>query len=509
MLFNSFAFLIFFPIVCVLYYALPTLRLRNLFLLAASYYFYMNWEPTYALLLLTSTVITYAAARITDQQIVNRKSVNPKFVNCKFVNRKSILVSALVLNLLILFFFKYFNFAAENVVTVMSWLGVRMHVPELKVLLPVGISFYIFQALGYLIDVYRGDTKAEKDFFTYALFVSFFPQLVAGPIERSTHLLPQFRERHAFDSSKAISGLNLMLWGFFLKLVLADRCAIYVDTIFNNMAHHNGASILLASCLYCFQVYGDFAGYSYIAIGSARVMGFSLMDNFRHPYFYSTSVQDFWKRNHISLTTWFMDYLYYPMVGSSTRMSWWCFSIFFTFFVSGFWHGAAWTYVVSFSIFGIYLVICMLKDKSQRRFEKRHGLKKKTWWLIANRIVTYFLVMYALTFFRATSIADGWTATVQMFTNLFNVPFLEGVTHLVYAAFALLVVFVVEYCSENKKFPSMVEGPLGPQGRLRSSAEQECSMATVRWYTASSIALLTAIITLGVFTGGQFIYFQF
>ncbi len=494
MLFNSFAFLLFFPIVCVLYYALPTLRLRNLFLLAASYFFYMNWEPTYALLLLTSTVITYAAALVVgkasklcnrDNQIENRKSVN----------RKIILVLALVLNLLILFFFKYFNFAAENVVTVMSWLGIRMHVPELKVLLPVGISFHIFQALGYLIDVYRGDTKAERDFFTYALFVSFFPQLVAGPIERSTHLLPQFRQHHAFDSSKAISGLNLMLWGFFLKLVLADRCAIYVDTIYNNMAHHNGASILLASCLYCFQVYGDFAGYSYIAIGSARVMGFSLMDNFRHPYFYSTSVQDFWKRNHISLTTGFMDYLYYPMVGSSTRMSWWCFSIFFTFFVSGFWHGAAWTYVVSFSIFGIYLVICMLKDKPQKRFEKRHGLKKNTWWLIANRIATYFLVMFALTYFRATSIDDGWTATVQMFTDLFHVPFLEGATHLVYAAFALLVVFIVEYCSENKMFPSMVEG--------------QRSTVNVQWFAASSIALLTAIITLGVFTGGQFIYFQF
>ena len=498
MLFNSFAFLLFFPVVCVLYFALPTLRLRNLFLLVASYYFYMNWEPAYALLLLTSTVITYAAALVVgeasklcnrDKQIENRKSVN----------RKSILVLALVLNLLILFFFKYFNFAAENVVTVMSWLGVRMHVPELKVLLPVGISFYIFQALGYLIDVYRGDTKAEKDFFTYALFVSFFPQLVAGPIERSTHLLPQFHERHTFNAARAVSGLNLMLWGFFLKLVLADRCAIYVDTIYNNMAHHNGASILLASCLYCFQVYGDFAGYSYIAIGSARVMGFSLMDNFRHPYFYSASVQDFWKRNHISLTTWFMDYLYYPMVGSSTRMSWWCFSIFFTFFVSGFWHGAAWTYVVSFSIFGIYLVTCMLKDKRQKRFVKRHGLKKKTWWLVLNRVVTYFLVMFALTYFRATSIADGWTATVQMTTNLFHVPFLEGVTHIVYAAFALLVVFAVEYCSENKKFAYV--GSDVKKGVLSSPS--------LRFYTLSSIALLTAISALGVFTGGQFIYFQF
>ena len=295
MLFNSFAFLVFFPIVCVLYYALPTLRLRNLFLLAASYYFYMNWEPTYALLLLTSTVITYAAARFISGG--EGEGVAPNTQHPTPNIPRVVLVLAIVLNLLILFFFKYFNFAAENVVTVMSWLGVRMPVPQLKVLLPVGISFYIFQALGYLIDVYRGDTKAERDFFSYALFVSFFPQLVAGPIERSTHLLPQFHEHHTFNAARAVSGLNLMLWGFFLKLVLADRCAIYVDTIYNNMAHHNGASILLASCLYCFQVYGDFAGYSYIAIGSARVMGFSLMDNFRHPYFYSTSVQDFWNRS--------------------------------------------------------------------------------------------------------------------------------------------------------------------------------------------------------------------
>ncbi len=478
MLFNSFAFLAFFPVVCVVYFALPTLRLRNLFLLVASYYFYMNWEPAYALLLLASTLITYLTALGLG----------------KFPDRKKLLLTVgVVSNLLILFFFKYFNFAAENVAAVMSWMGVDMHVPELKVLLPVGISFYTFQAMGYMIDVSRGDVKAERDLPTYALFVSFFPQLVAGPIERSTTLLKQFYERHSFDALRAASGINLMLWGFFLKLVLADRCAIYVDSIYNNMSHHNGASILLASCLYCFQVYGDFAGYSYIAIGSARVMGFRLMDNFRHPYFFSVSVQDFWKRNHISLTTWFMDYLYYPMVGSSMRLWWWCFSIFFTFFVSGFWHGAAWTYVVSFSIFGIYLVVCMLKDLPQKRFEKKHNLKKKAWWLIANRVVTFFLVMYALVFFRATSIADAWTATTQMATTLFSVPFLSGITHLVYVAMALSVVFVVEYCSEHHK-------------EQRFQALQNPSM---RFFTVSSTALLIAIIAFGVFSGSQFIYFQF
>lgn len=475
MLFNSFAFLFFFPVVCILYFALPTLRLRNLFLLAASYYFYMNWEPVYALLLLASTSITYFAA----------------LGAVKYVNKKRlVLITGIVLNLLILFFFKYFNFAAENLVAMMSWIGVSMKVPEFKVLLPVGISFYIFQALGYMIDVYRGDIKPEKNFFTYALFVSFFPQLVAGPIERSTNLLTQFYQKHKFDAEKAISGINLMLWGFFLKLVVADRCAIYVDSIYNNMGHHNGCSILLASCLFCFQLYGDFAGYSYIAIGCSRVLGFKLMDNFRRPYFFSTSVQEFWKRNHISLTSWFMDYVYYPMVGSSTKLWRWCLAIFITFFISGFWHGAAWTYVWSFSIFGFYLVICTLKDKRQRKFEKKYGLKKKEWWLWLNRVITFFLVMVALVFFRANNIEDAFTAICQMSTNSFQMPFLKGISHLGYASIGLAVLFVAEYVIEYKKV-------------------NVTNYIFIRIYSLCSIGLLALIFGIGVFNGGQFIYFQF
>lgn len=475
MLFNSFAFLFFFPIVCIIYYVLPTLRLRNLFLLSASYYFYMNWEPVYALLLLTSTCITFFAALGSVKY--ERK-------------KKAILVIGIVLNLLILFFFKYFNFAAENVVAVMKLFGIEMIIPDFKVLLPVGISFYIFQALGYMIDVYRGDVKPEKDFFTYALFVSFFPQLVAGPIERSTNLLQQFYEKHKFDAENAISGLNLMLWGFFLKLVVADRCAIYVDTIYNNIQLHNGSSIFIASCLFCFQLYGDFAGYSYIAIGSSRVMGFKLMDNFRRPYFFSTSVQEYWKRNHISLTSWFMDYVYYPMVGSSTKLWWWCFSIFITFFISGFWHGAAWTYVWSFSIFGFYLVICTLKDKKQRKFEKKYGLKKKEWWLWLNRIITFLLVMYALVYFRANTLSNAFYASTELFTNIISRPFLEEGTHLAYASFALLILFVSEYCMEFKKNTVNTSNSL-------------------RIYTLLSIVLIVLILNLGIFNGGQFIYFQF
>ena len=435
----------------------------------------MNWEPLYALLLLASTGITYFAA----------------LGGAKFEKNKTIiLTTGIVLNLLILFFFKYFNFAADNLVAVMKSLGIEMHVPEFKVLLPVGISFYIFQALGYMIDVHRGDIKPEKNFFTYALFVSFFPQLVAGPIERSTNLLVQFYEKHKFEAEKAISGINLMLWGYFLKLVVADRCAIYIDSIYNNMSHHNGSSILLASCLFCFQLYGDFAGYSYIAIGCSRVLGFKLMDNFRRPYFFSTSVQEFWKRNHMSLTSWFMDYVYYPMVGSSTKLWWWCFAIFITFFISGFWHGAAWTYVWSFSIFGLYLVVCTLKDKHQRKFEKKHNLKKKEWWLWLNRVLTFFLVMFALVFFRANNIEDAFTAVAKMFTNLFSEPFTKGISHLGYAAIGLLVLFVSEYIIEYKKVNI-----------------NETNY--IRIYSLCSIGLLALILSIGVFNGGQFLYFQF
>lgn len=475
MLFNSFAFLLFFPIVCIVYYALPTLKLRNFFLLVASYYFYMNWEPVYALLLVASTGITYLAA----------------LGGAKYVSHKRLILTfGIVLNLLILFFFKYFNFAADNIVAVMGALGVRMHVPEFKVLLPVGISFYIFQALGYMIDVHRGDIKPEKNFFTYALFVSFFPQLVAGPIERSTNLLVQFYEKHKFDVENAISGINLMLWGYFLKLVVADRCAIYVDAVYNNMGNHNGSSILLASILFCFQLYGDFAGYSYIAIGCSRVLGFKLMDNFRRPYFFSTSVQEFWKRNHISLTSWFMDYVYYPMVGSSTKLWWWCFAIFITFFISGFWHGAAWTYVFSFSIFGFYLVICTLKDKRQRKFEKKYGLKKKEWWLWLNRIITFFLVMIALVFFRSNNLPDAFDAIVKMFSCTLGTVYTGEMVHIFHMTTALIVLFIAEYIIEYKKI-----------------VVSEKNYLII--YSITSIGLLSLILCQGVFDGSQFIYFQF
>lgn len=474
MLFNSLEFLLFFPIVCIVYYAIPSLKWRNMFLLVASYYFYMNWEPVYALLLLTSTLVTYFAALGIDKIKTYKKTF---------------LISSLIINLAILFFFKYFNWAAENVTQIMSWMGIAIRIPEFKVLLPVGISFYIFQALGYSIDVYRGDVKVEKNFFRYALFVSFFPQLVAGPVERSTNLLQQFYEKKKFIAENAISGIQLMLWGYFLKLVVADRLALYVNAVYNNIDHHTGSTITLASVLFCFQLYGDFAGYSYIAIGCSKVMGFKLMDNFRRPYFFSTSIQEYWKRNHISLTSWFMDYIYYPLVGSSTKLWWWCCAIFLTFFISGFWHGAAWTYVICFSIHGIYLVVCSLKEKRQRKFEKKYNLKKKEWWIWLNRFATFVLVAFSLIFFRANSTSDAFYGVSQIFTNQGNVNLLDKF-HLFYGIIAVLMLFVGEYIVEYKKV-------------------EITDNNMIRIYSLSSIILLTIILSMGIFDGGQFIYFQF
>ncbi len=474
MLFNSLAFLLFFPLVCIVYFTLPTIKLRNWFLLAASYYFYMNWRPVYALLLLASTGITYLAA----------------LGGAKYDKHKTLFLTlGIVFNLLILFFFKYFNFAAENVTALMAFLGVKINIPEFRVLLPVGISFYIFQAMGYMIDVHRGDVKPEKDFFTYALFVSFFPQLVAGPIERSTNLLPQFKQKHHFDYDRVMAGVSLMVWGYFMKLGLADRCGLYVDAIYNNINQHNGGSYLLASLIFPFQLYGDFAGYSFIAIGCSKVLGFKLMENFRRPYFFSTSIQEYWKRNHISLTSWFMDYIYYPMVGKSTKLWWWCFAIFVTFFISGFWHGAAWTYVVCFSIHGIYLVVCILKDKRQRKFEKKYGLRKKEWWLWCNRVVTFLLVVITLVFFRAHTLEDAITVLKGIFVNP-GAPYPEY-ANFIAIGLAVIVLMIKEFSEEYQ---------------WKFSLSESRSWLVRDMYLVFMIAY---IVLFGVLSGDQFIYFQF
>jgi len=468
-LFNSIAFLLFFPIVCVLYYSIPAKwsRGRNLLLLFASYYFYINWEPAYALLLLTSTVVTYLAALGIGHVEEIRK-------------KKLFLVSSIILNLAILFLFKYYNFLGSSIETVLQASGIGIKIPEFGLLLPVGISFYTFQALGYSIDVYRGDTKVEHDFANYALFVSFFPQLVAGPIERSNNLLPQFKEEHTFNYNTFMSGVRLMAWGYFMKLALADRCGLFVDIIFNNVNHHTGGSYLLASLLFPFQIYGDFAGYSLIAIGVAQVLGFRLMENFRRPYF-ACSVGEFWHRWHISLSTWFKDYVYIPLGGNRVSRMRNYFNLFITFTVSGIWHGANWTFVCWGMLHGILLC-----------FEKYLGIGKQKYVgfrKIAHWALTFMLVSFAWILFRANNLQDAITIIVGIFTNMAKpVPEYEI---FMFIAMALSILIFKE---------------------MKDEFGWDIHISESKYWLVRHLylILITAYILLfGVLDGGQFIYFQF
>lgn len=469
MLFNSIAFLLFFPIVCMLYYAIPSkqIKARNLLLLVSSYYFYMNWKPAYALLLLTSTFITYIAALGIGHFDDKRK-------------KKICFVSSLVLNLAILFLFRYYNFISSNIEVVLYASGLGIDIPKFNLLLPIGISFYTFQALGYSIDVYRGSTKAERNFPTYALFVSFFPQLVAGPIERSNNLLPQFKQQHHFDYEMVMAGVRLMVWGYFMKLVLADRCGLYVDAIFNNVDKHNGGSYLVASLLFPFQIYGDFAGYSLIAIGVARVLGFRLMENFHRPYF-ACSIGEFWHRWHISLSTWFKDYFYIPLGGNRVGRFRNYFNLLVTFVVSGIWHGANWTFFCWGALNGI--LVCVEKALGINK-QKYLGTRKVYHWAF-----TFVLVCFTLIFFRANNLSDAMTVIIGIFTNM-GMIYLDRTTFV-----ALIFVFPILFAKE-----------MGEEYNWSIHIENSKSWIIRHLYIALMIAL---IILFGVLGGDQFIYFQF
>ena len=393
MLFNSYSFFVFFPIVVVVYFLLPK-RVSYLWLLTASYYFYMGWNAKYALLLLLSTAITYISGIVIQWLNDNR----PEKIEAK----KWVVVGCIVANLAILFFFKYFNFTIESINAVLDHTSLPTVNTSLDVLLPVGISFYTFQALGYTVDVYRREIEAEKNFFRYALFVSFFPQLVAGPIERSKNLLNQLRNPKSYHYGRMCDGLLLMIWGYFLKLVIADRIAIFVDNVYANVDIYDGRYLLLASVLFAFQIYCDFGGYSYIAIGSAKVLGFRLMDNFKAPYL-AVSVHDFWRRWHISLTSWFTDYLYIPLGGNRKGKLRKYLNVMIVFLVSGLWHGADWTYVIWGGINGLYMVI---EEVTGYRKKAVRLAEKSLSYRIFAGILTFALVDFSWLFFRASSLDD-------------------------------------------------------------------------------------------------------
>ena len=354
MLFNSFGFLIFFPIVVIGYYLLQFIEgggksLSNSWLLIANYYFYLNLNPVYGLILVAVTLTTYgcglALDRLSDSSI-----------------KKLTLAVCLLLNFSSLFVFKYYNFLTEAISSLLSYCSLEWNFSHLSLLLPIGISFFTFQAAGYIIDVYRGNVKAERDILTYSLFVSFFPVILAGPIQKARVLIPQIKEKHPLLYENVITGLKMMLWGYFMKLCVADRLGTYVDSVFNNISNHNGTSIAIASVFYTIQIYGDFAGYSLTALGCAKIMGFNLPENFHRPYF-STSIKEFWKRWHIALSSWFMEYLYFPLGGSRVKFFRYLLNLMIVFLISGLWHGAAWTFVLWGALHGIYQVIEALIKK--------------------------------------------------------------------------------------------------------------------------------------------------
>ena len=365
---------------------------------------------------------------------------------------------------------------ADNLTALFCHWGIHLGLPEFPWLLPVGISFYTFQALGYAIDVYRGNISAERNPITYALFISFFPQLVAGPIERSSHLLPQFKKWHPFSYDDAMTGLKWMLWGYFLKLALADRCGIYVDAIYNNLAYHNGTSYLIASLLFPFQIYGDFAGYSLTAIGAARVMGFRLMENFRRPYFAAT-VSEFWRRWHISLSTWFKDYVYIPLGGNRVSRPRGYFNVMMTMTISGIWHGANWSFIVWGILHG--LMQCIEKMLGLGRASFR-GIRR---WV--HVFITFLWVSAAWVFFRADSLSDAVTVLTGICLRP-GVPKLNLADWMA-AGVALLILFAKEWRDERGK-----------------------SVQRTRLSEHVRLALMCAyLLLLGVLNGDQFIYFQF
>ena len=400
MLFNSLQFLIFLPIVVAVYYLIPR-PAKHLWLLAASYYFYMCWNAAYALLMLLSTAVTYLCGLGLDA--LGRREL-PALKKLRL--RRTVLWASLLINLAILFFFKYFNFAIDSLNTLLIHVGFQLNRPSFDVLLPVGISFYTFQALGYTIDVYRGDIYAEKNFFRYALFVSFFPQLVAGPIERSKNLLKQLAVPKKCSYDNLREGLLLMLWGFFLKIVVADRLALFVDTVYGqDYQNFGGVIVIIATVFFAIQIYCDFGGYSSIAMGAAKMLGIDLMENFNTPYL-SMSTAEFWRRWHISLSTWFRDYVYIPLGGNRKGKVRKYLNLIITFGASGLWHGANWTFVVWGLLNGLYQIIGSLLMPLRRGFIRIFGLNENSeGHRVLRMLFTFSLITVSWVFFRASSIS--------------------------------------------------------------------------------------------------------
>jgi len=481
MLFNSLHFLVFFPIVVALYFSIPH-RHRWIMLLISSYYFYMSWKAEYIFLIIISTLIDY----VVGIQIYRSK--NPR-------RKRLFLLLSLFSNLGLLFAFKYFNFFSESFRLLLAQYSIPLDPITLKVLLPVGISFYTFQTLSYTIDIYRGKIKPQKHLGIFAVYVSYFPQLVAGPIERAKNLLPQLLEKHNFEYKRVTDGLKLMLWGFFKKVVIADHLAVTVNMVYNNLGDYTGTSLWIAILFFAFQIYCDFSGYSDIAIGASQVMGISLMDNFRRPYF-SKSISEFWKRWHISLSTWFKDYLYIPLGGNRVAVPRWYFNLMVVFIVSGLWHGANWTFVIWGALHGAYLVLSIITQKFRDRAAAFTLLSKypqvHSMFKIA---VTFVLVNIGWVFFRANSLSDAVYVFTHLFKGIsFNIPELNigiGFIGLIYSLGIIAFMEFIHIIQEHVRMRQFL-------------SDKPIAM---RW--SIYLAIIALLVLFGVFDNTEFIYFQF
>lgn len=484
MLFNSLHFVLFFIIVTTLYYVLPH-KLRIIMLLLVSCYFYMSFVPKYILILLFAITVDYFAGIYLEK--------------LEGENRKLLLILSVLTNVGLLFVFKYFNFFNNNIAKLASFLHWNYPIEGLSIILPIGLSFHTFQSLSYVIEVYRKKQKAEKSFIIYALYVMFYPQLVAGPIERPQNVLHQFHERHEFNFEGFIFGLKIMLWGFFKKMVIADRLAIYVNKVYSSPESYSGIALVAATVFFAFEIYCDFSGYSDIAIGSAKTMGFKLMDNFRQPYF-SKTVSEFWRRWHISLSTWFKDYLYIPLGGN--RVSSWRrnFNLLITFAISGLWHGANFTYIIWGSLNGIFLILENLVRNFETSFKSRlKGTLGSSIYLLIRAFITFFLVCFAWIFFRATSVSSAMYIIKRMFhfNGFGKVSSLFGVTS--YGEFMLCVILIL--------FLMLIDYINIKKGMWEFFDKKPLAFRWSFYYL-----LIFAILILGVYdvaTKTSFIYFQF
>ena len=478
MLFNSIEFIIFFIIVTTLYFILPH-KYRWAHLLAASCYFYMAFVPIYIIILVITIVIDYFSG------IWIEKSLGSK--------RKLFLSLSIIANVGILAIFKYYNFFIENTNSFFHLINSSTTWPYLKILLPIGLSFHTFQAMSYTIEVYRGNQKVEKHFGIYALYVMFYPQLVAGPIERPQNMLHQFHEKHDFNADNFFIGFKMILWGMFKKVVIADRLAILVNQVYNTPKAYNSTMLFIASVFFAVQIYCDFSGYSSIALGTARVMGFKLMDNFNNPY-QSKTINEFWKRWHISLSTWFRDYLYISLGGNRVSIPRWYFNLFIVFLISGFWHGANWTFVIWGALHGFYLVFAIVIDKPKQSFGKLTGLAKVPKVFNMIRIITTFiLVTFAWIFFRANSVVDALYVIKRIFSSQWSGLQDEDV----FPKFSLILslgLIIFLFWAERTFIDQLILTKLNEKKRAN---------------LFFGVSILSMILLLGVFQKLSFIYFQF